>query len=134
MFVSVKALLSAIVDYAGLFPPAKLDPAGLHHPLSARYPITADSKSPAAAMHGFLNVAIAAALAYLQRITAAEILALLQEAACDSFQFTETTICWRDRCLSLQDIQLVRNRFFRSFGSCSFQDPVYDLNALALLD
>ena len=107
--------------------------AGLHHPLPARYPITADSKSPAAAMHGFLNVAIAAALAYLQRITAAETLALLQEAACDSFQFTETTICWRDRCLNLPEIQFVRNRFFRSFGSCSFQDPVHDLNVLALL-
>ncbi|WP_346293371.1 hypothetical protein [Sphaerothrix gracilis] len=107
--------------------------AGLHHPLPARRALTAAPDSPTAAMQGFLNVAIAAALLYCQKITPAEAQHLLRATALASWRFAANQISWGDRPLSLTEIQVARRQFFRSFGSCSLQEPIADLKALGLL-
>ncbi|MGK7875572.1 MAG: hypothetical protein AB4426_20415 [Xenococcaceae cyanobacterium] len=107
--------------------------AGLHHPLPAKHPLTSKSDSPSTVMHGFLNVAISAALVYWQKVTAEEALAVLQESSIDAFQFRTDSISWKDRRLDISELEQTRQRFFRSFGSCSFQEPVNDLKDLKLL-
>ena len=62
-----------------------------------------------------------------------EALEILQESSSNSFQFKADSICWRDRCLNILEIEAARQHFFRSFGSCSFQEPVSDLKHLKLL-
>ena len=84
-------------------------------------------------MHGFLNVAIVAAFIYWQKITLAEGLEILEESASDRFQFQEDGIGWSKYQLNISQLEEVRQRFFRSFGSCSFQEPIDDLKTLKLL-
>ncbi|MDJ0706633.1 MAG: hypothetical protein QNJ46_25460 [Leptolyngbyaceae cyanobacterium MO_188.B28] len=106
--------------------------AGLHHPLPAHYRLTYEPDSLSAPMHGFLNVAIAAAFSYHHKITASEMLEILKEPSFEAFQFRVDGISWRHHWLTLSEIENVRRQFFRSFGSCSFQEPVEDLKRLKL--
>jgi hypothetical protein len=107
--------------------------AGLHHPLPGQYPLTYEPNSDSAQMHGFLNIAIAAALAYHHKLTESDVLEILKTSLPEAFQFTDDSVSWRDRSLNLAEIETARQQFFRSFGSCSFHEPVTDLKTLALL-
>ncbi|MDJ0716508.1 MAG: hypothetical protein QNJ54_20230 [Prochloraceae cyanobacterium] len=107
--------------------------AGLHHPLTGRYHLKSDTDSPNVFMHGFLNVAVAAALLYWHKVTAREALVVLQESSLDAFQFKAESILWKDRQINLKEIKETRKSFFRSFGSCSFQEPIESLKELKLL-
>ena len=107
--------------------------AGLHHPLPANYRLTYGSDSLSTPMHGFLNVAIAAAFSYQRKITAADVLEILKEPSIEAFQFHVDSLSWRHHSLTLAEIETARRHFFRSFGSCSFQEPVDDLKQLKLL-
>jgi hypothetical protein len=107
--------------------------AGLHHALRGNYHLTPQPNSVATTMPGFLNLATLAALAQQQRIRSSEALNLLEERSITAFQFTDTAITWRDHALSLPEIERSRRQFFRSFGSCSLQEPLDDLDHLGLL-
>lgn len=107
--------------------------AGLHHPLPGNYRLTYEPNSAVGTMHGFLNVAVLAALAYQQALPLDGAVALLTETSITPFQFSETGLGWRDRTLSLEDIGVARQQFFRSLGSCSLQEPIADLKTLHLL-
>jgi hypothetical protein len=107
--------------------------AGLHHALRGNYPLTCPQDGVSVTMQGFLTVAILAAFAQQQGITPEKALAILAESAIAPFQFTEATIRWGDRTLSLAEIDHSRQQFFRSFGSCSLQELIDDLNYLGLL-
>jgi hypothetical protein len=106
--------------------------AGLHHPLLGKHPLTSEPNSPVTVMHGFLNVAVLAALVYQQKLTPESALELLQESSSDNFQFTNDSIYWKDYQLNLAEIKEARQYFFHSFGSCSFQEPIDDLKELKL--
>jgi hypothetical protein len=108
--------------------------AGLHHPLPKICPLSTEPNSLLAAMHGFLNVAIAASFAYTQTTTLKSIQAILETKTVRDFNFTEQEIGWLDHRLNLAEIQRARSQFFRSFGSCSVQEPIEDLKQLSLLD
>ncbi len=107
--------------------------AGLHHPLRGIHRCSEQMNSDSTCMHGFLNVALLATLAYHQAIPRETAVALLEESAIAPLQLTETAIHWRDFTLPLSALEQARQHFFRSFGSCSWQDPVADLHHLGLL-
>jgi hypothetical protein len=103
--------------------------AGLHHPIRAEHPLTYETKSPRAVMHGFLNVFLAACFAWHAERKIEPILAEKDAAA---FRFDDRAH-WRDRSLSAEQIRAARTEFAHAFGSCSFEEPVHDLEALGLL-
>lgn len=112
--------------------------AGLHHPLAGHYRLTSQPESAIAPMQGFLAVAIAAALADCQQATVTEVLAVLQASSLAPFQFGSDGLTWcgsdgRRFQLSLAELQATRQRCFRSFGSCSFSEPVQALQQFSLL-
>jgi hypothetical protein len=103
--------------------------AGLHHPVRAPHPLTYAADSPRAVMHGFLNVFLAAALAWHGDRDIEPVLAETDPAA---FRFDEKAH-WRDRSLDADQVREARRHFAHSFGSCSFEEPVRDLEALGIL-
>ena len=103
--------------------------AGLHHPVRAPHPLTYEADAPRAVMHGFLNVFLAAAFAWHGDRDLEPVLAETDPAA---FRFDERAH-WRDRSLDADQVREARQQFAHSFGSCSFEEPVRDLEALGLL-
>lgn len=106
--------------------------AGLHHAVRGEYALTYDPGSPRAVMHGFLNVFVAAGL-IATGATEAEALAVLEETDAHAFQFGPGGLRWRERPLPTSQLRSLRQQFARSFGSCSFREPVDELRALRLL-
>lgn len=106
--------------------------AGLHHALPGKYSLTYEPDSDFAQMHGFLNVAIAAVFAYYQKVTPEEIVKILKEPSLNNFHFWEDKIGWKSHNLNLSEIEKARQHFFRSFGSCSFLEPIEELKKLQL--
>ena len=106
--------------------------AGLHHPVRSVHRLTYEANSPSALMHGFLNVFLAAAFLRvgMEPPVAAE---LLEERSADAIRFGSDGIEWRERQLSADAVASARRHFSISFGSCSFIEPVDDLQSLGLL-
>jgi hypothetical protein len=108
--------------------------AGLHHPLPGNYPLTYEPESAIAAMFGFLNVGLVTALVYSQKITSAEAFRLLQEKSTDHLRLTDQTISWNQHQLNGLELTTTRQHLFRSFGSCSFTEPIAGLKAIQWLE
>ncbi len=106
--------------------------AGLHHPLRSVHRFTYHPESPLGTMHGFLNVFLAAAFlrAGMEPKLAVQ---LLEEQAPQAFQFNLDGISWREHRLKRDEIATARKNFAVSFGSCSFTEPIDDLQSLHLL-
>jgi len=105
--------------------------AGLHHPLRGQYRLTYEPGSHSGTMFGFLNVLIAAALAF-QGEGMSGIVDVLEERSASGFHFSDSEISWRGRHADLGLISSIRNDFAVSFGSCSFTEPFEDLQSLGL--
>lgn len=103
--------------------------AGLHHPIRGEYNLTYEENSPRATMHGFLNVLMASAFAWTGEDCVEDV---LKEKDPDAFSFSEEAK-WKDKQISLYDLKDVRENFFHSIGSCSFEEPVEELKGLKLL-
>jgi hypothetical protein len=106
--------------------------AGLHHPIRSCHPFTYAPDSPSGLMHGFLNLACAAALLYSGGDLTQAIL-LLEEQDPRAWQVTPDAISWRSYLWSTAELQALRERFFLCFGACSFTEPIDDLEALGWL-
>ncbi len=106
--------------------------AGLHHPLRAAYPLTYEPASPTGTMYGFLNVFLAAVLAR-RRATLEAITQLLEEQDHRTFSFDDDAVSWKTYRFDLDELRSVRTGFAASFGSCSFTEPIGDLQTLGLL-
>ena len=104
--------------------------AGLHHPLRGEYKLTYEPDAPTGTMYGFLNVFIAAALIHAG-VTEDTALAALEEREPTAFTFTGDALLWRGKRIDAGDIAASRNDLAVSFGSCSFREPVDELDALA---
>jgi hypothetical protein len=105
--------------------------AGLHHPIRSRHHLTYAPDSPTAVMHGFLNLACASVLLHFGG-SGGEALNTLQEE--DSGAWHVTTEAIRCRAFAWSGAQLRDMRsFFTSFGSCSFTEPIRDLEVLGWL-
>lgn len=100
--------------------------AGLHHPIRRFDPRTG------ANMHGFLNVLIGGALAYVHDLSRAEIEKIVRCEDASEFWFSPGGLGWHDFEASNDEIEDFRD-LFRSFGSCSVREPLEDLGVLGLL-
>lgn len=107
--------------------------AGLHHPLPGKHAVTYEPNAPLAWMQGFLNVAILAALAEQQMVSLKDAIDLLNTDTIYAFDFTTQGLSWKNKVLDLSALESPRRHCFRSFGSCSFQEPVSDLQQLGLI-
>ena len=89
--------------------------------------------APRGTMHGFLNVFMAAVMLDVERIDDATLVKILSETDPKAFTLDEDGGArWRGRRVKADAIRRVRNGFARSFGSCSFSEPVEDLQTLEL--
>lgn len=101
--------------------------AGLHHPLR-RFDESVGTK-----MHGFLNLFGAAVLAHAHDLDANSIGCILNDEQAEHFRFDEDSFCWQNVSAQASEIDAARREFAHSFGSCSFEEPVADLQALGML-
>jgi hypothetical protein len=106
--------------------------AGLHHPVRSEYALTYKDDSPRATMHGFLNVLLGAVFARTG-VALEELTELLDERSPAAFGFEADGVTWRYHRVTNMQIRCARERSVVSFGSCSFTEPVQDLQAAGLL-
>jgi hypothetical protein len=114
--------------------------AGLHHPIHATHRLTYADDSPTVMMHGFVNVFLAAALArdlvlhnYPDPEIVETLVALLGESDVHHFAWHDDHVMWRRHRFDVHAIETMREQFARSFGSCSFEEPIEDLRQLGWL-
>ena len=107
--------------------------AGLHHPLRSVNPLTYEPNAPESAMNGFLNVFLAAAF-LRQGYQPKLVNELLKDKRADNFLFNDDGVLWRqEHFLSTVSLKSLRTRNAISFGSCSFVEPIDDLQEIGLL-
>ncbi len=100
--------------------------AGLHHP------VRHFNAETGFVMHGFLNVLAAACAA--PTCDTATLHEIVGEEDATQFAFEDVGFSWRGvRLADTEALAKVRRHAFRSFGSCSFDEPVDDLLALGVL-
>lgn len=102
--------------------------AGLHHPVR-HYNDSVQTK-----MHGFLNVFGASLLSYSKKLSEDELLEILNDENASNFSFDESEFSWRGQSVSFEELHMLRDLSVTSFGSCSFDEPVEDLQELKLLN
>jgi hypothetical protein len=100
--------------------------AGLHHPVR-HYNDGVNTK-----MHGFLNVFGAGILALANNLNEREIKYILSDENPSNFIFDNDKFSWKDLRADSETIQNARSNFVTTFGSCSFDEPRYDLKALGM--
>ncbi|MDE3202123.1 MAG: hypothetical protein KGN79_14505, partial [Acidobacteriota bacterium] len=106
--------------------------AGLHHPLRSIHPITDEPDSPRELMHGFINLICASAHVWFggESSTAAQI---LDEQNVQAWRVESESIRWRSLEWSADQLCEVRDSFLIRIGSCSFDEPLHDLEVLGWL-
>lgn len=106
--------------------------AGLHHAVRSVHRLTYEPDSPTAVLHGFLNVFLSAALLRCGRISTSDVAHVLEETSAEAFHIGPAAAAWRDSSLGAEELRAARE-FACSFGSCSFEEPVADLQALGFI-
>jgi hypothetical protein len=130
-FPTVPGVASMLKILADLKLPFKAT-AGLHHPLRSLHPLTYVPQSPTRVMHGFVNLCCAAALLYFGG-DVEDARCVLGEEDSTAWQINRDSIQWRDRSRSTEELATIRRQFFISIGSCSFDEPIHDLESLGWL-
>jgi hypothetical protein len=130
-FPAPAALASFLESCAAAGVPFKAT-AGLHHPLRGAHELTYESDSPTATMHGFVNVFLAAAFARTGW-TAVQLAEVLNETSSTAIALTADGASWRGNHLDPVALHAARANFLISFGSCSFEEPIHDLQTLGWL-
>jgi len=102
--------------------------AGLHHPIRGDFPLTYDDNAPRATMYGFVNLLLA--VAEIAKSGDSDLAReVLEESNPDAFDHGPDVITWRDRRYDEAELTAIRSRYFLSFGSCSFREPVVELSS-----
>ncbi|NNE68657.1 MAG: hypothetical protein HKN33_18985 [Pyrinomonadaceae bacterium] len=107
--------------------------AGLHHPIRCFKPLTYEPNAPKGTMHGFLNLFMATGFARdgFKPMVLEEV---LEEEFEEVFEFDDNGACWqKEHYLSLILLEQLRHKGAVSFGSCSFEEPIEDLQKIGLL-
>jgi hypothetical protein len=106
--------------------------AGLHHALRAEYRLTYKEDSDSGLMFGFLNLFLATALAR-EGIVGPETSEILEESSPTAFRIDDGAISWRNRRFDRGTLGRARESMI-SFGSCSFTEPIDELQSLHWLE
>lgn len=121
----VRACLAANVPFKAT--------AGLHHPIRCYRPLTYASDAPKGTMHGFLNLFLMTGFAR-EGYRSSLLTDIMEDEFAEVFRFEDKSITWRDEyALSNAQIERLRTLGIQSFGSCSFDEPVSDLQKLGIL-
>ena len=105
---------------------------GLHHAISGVRPLTGEAGSPRVAMHGFVNLFLAGAIAWFGAGEGA-VMRTLEEQDPAAFQVYEDVIRWHGNEVVTEQVEQARRDFAIGFGSCSFEEPVADIEAFGWL-
>lgn len=124
-FPPAGALTRFLVLAAGMKLPFKAT-AGLHHPVRGPYRLTYQAGAPMGMMFGYLNLAIAALLAW-SHAPEDQVEAALLESDPGSIRFDSDSILWNHQKWPTDLVAQVRRDFFHGFGSCSFREPLDEL-------
>ena len=131
-FPSSKAIIRFVRTCMAANVPFKAT-AGLHHPLRCFRPLTYAANAPKGTMHGFLNMLMMTGFAR-ESFRHSLLEELMEEEFEEVFRFDELGVQWRDQhVMTLTHINSLRTRGMQSFGSCSFDEPIADLQAMGLL-
>jgi len=130
-FPSPQVVASLIAAIAERHIPFKAT-AGLHHPIRSYHRFACEPASLSGMMHGFVNLFCAASLLFFDG-ELRDALCVLEDEDPTAWRFTNEGIGWRDFRWNSEQIQSVRRNFLTSFGSCSFEEPLRDLETLGWL-
>ena len=107
--------------------------AGLHHPIRCYRPLTYESNAPQGTMHGFLNLFLMTGF-LLEGFRESLLEHIMEEEYDEVFAFDESGVTWQGEfMLSTRNIERLRRIGIQSFGSCSFDEPLADLQKLGVL-
>jgi hypothetical protein len=107
--------------------------AGLHHPIRCHRPLTYAADSPKGTMHGFLNLFLMTGFA-IESYRRSFLEDVMEEEFEEVFEFDAAGMKWRNEyVLTNHQIERLRTIGIQSFGSCSFDEPVEDLQSLGML-
>jgi len=101
--------------------------AGLHHPL---YHF---NTGQGVYMHGFLNVFFASVLMGEGLLDEEAAFELLTDGIASHFEINTEGLAWKGHAAPYDAIVRERGRSITSFGSCSFEEPLEDLQGMGLL-
>jgi hypothetical protein len=101
--------------------------AGLHHPIRHL------NQEAQVTMHGFINVFTAGIFAHILDLEETIIREIVEEEQAEHFVFSGNGLSWKNYSVNTDQISQIRSKYFISFGSCSFDEPRADLQALSLL-
>lgn len=107
--------------------------AGLHHPIRCYRPLTYAADAPSGTMHGFLNLFLMTGFAresYRPNLLEE----VMEEEFSEVFAFDDSGVTWRgEHKLNPWQMEAIRKYGLQAFGSCSFDEPVEDLQKLGIL-
>jgi hypothetical protein len=107
--------------------------AGLHHPIRCFRPLTYENNAPQGTMHGFLNLFLMIGFAR-EGFRPSLLEDVMEEEFDEVFKFYGQSITWRnEHRLNTWQIESLRKKGIHSFGSCSFDEPIADLQKLGVL-
>lgn len=107
--------------------------AGLHHPIRCFKPLSYEANAPKGTMHGFLNLFLATGFAR-EGFKPSVLEEVLEEEFEEVFEFDDNGVYWqKEHFLNIQQLAKLREKGAVSFGSCSFDEPIADLQELGIL-
>jgi hypothetical protein len=107
--------------------------AGLHHPIRCYKPLTYEAGAPEGMMNGFINLFLATGFARAG-FKPSILEEILEDEFEESFEFDDNGVLWRqEHFLSTMQLKFLREKNIISFGSCSFEEPIADLQEINLL-
>ena len=107
--------------------------AGLHHPIRCFKPLTYEANAPKGRMHGFLNLFLATGFGR-EGYKPDVLEQILEEEFEEVFEFDDNGAYWqKEYFLNNAKLKNLRESHIASFGSCSFDEPIQDLQNIGIL-
>lgn len=104
--------------------------AGLHHAVRGDYRLTYEPGSLTSTMHGFMNLVLAATLLAAGKIDEELADACLDDDRPEAFKLSGRAGAWLNGVVTYSELAHARRSLLRSVGSCSFDEPVAEIEAL----